>query len=97
MRQTSRMNRRDFVTAASAVGAGVVLEGQGVVSGAVSVSTERQSNPVTPAEDLMFEHGLVERLLLIYGRPCDRIEAGMQVPALLLFSAASIVHSFVEE
>ena len=95
MRRMSRMNRRDFITVAGAAGMG--LDGQVFAGNSVSSSAQRPGKAMTPAEDLMFEHGIIERLLLIYERLCDRIDAGAQVPALLLFNAASIVRSFVEE
>jgi len=52
---------------------------------------------VSPAEDLMREHGVLERILLIYGESLDRLQAGHDLPPKALADAASIVRSFVED
>ncbi|WP_222708901.1 hypothetical protein [Nonomuraea sp. C10] len=45
-------------------------------------STEQtQEVPVTPPEDLMREHGVLKRILLIYREGIRRINAGEPVPA----------------
>jgi hypothetical protein len=41
---------------------------------------KEQEIEVTPAEDLMREHGLLKRILLIYGEAGARIAAGQQFP-----------------
>ena len=56
-----------------------------------------EEHEVTPAEDLMFEHGVLERLLLIYEEAARRIDAGAQVPAKLIFDTAGIIRSFAED
>lgn len=66
----------------------------------MSAASQRKSgeeHEVTPAEDLMFEHGIIERLLLIYDEAARRIDAGQQVSGTLIFDAASIIRSFAED
>jgi hemerythrin-like domain-containing protein len=93
MNRVNAMNRRHFVAGAGTAGVGMFLGGHMAASAA---EPQMQTSEVTPAEDLMFEHGVIDRLLLIYEQLCDRIDAGSQVSAVLLFNAANTVRSFVE-
>ncbi len=95
MRVGRRYDRRGFLAAATT---GVILAGStGSNAGLSAGQQEDEEREVTPAEDLMFEHGVLERLLLIYEEAARRIEAGAQVPARLIFDAASIIRSFAED
>jgi hemerythrin-like domain-containing protein len=53
--------------------------------------------PVTPPEDLMREHGVLKRVLLIYREGIRRVDAGEQLPAPELNASAEIVRSFIED
>jgi hemerythrin-like domain-containing protein len=52
---------------------------------------------VTPGEDLMQEHGILERILLIYGEAARRVEGTADVDVNVVTQAARIVQSFIEE
>jgi hemerythrin-like domain-containing protein len=52
---------------------------------------------VTPVEDLMQEHGVLERVLLVYGEAARRIEAREQVDLAVVASAASFVRRFIQD
>jgi hemerythrin-like domain-containing protein len=52
---------------------------------------------VTPGEDLMQEHGVLERLLLIYAEVAHAIETGEPVDLSATASAARIMRRFVED
>ena len=52
---------------------------------------------VSPAEDLMREHGALERILLIYGESLRRLRSKQDLPPKALADAAAIVRSFVED
>jgi hemerythrin-like domain-containing protein len=52
---------------------------------------------VSPAEDLMREHGVLRRILLIYTDSARRLEAGQDVTAEVFTSSAGIVRSFIED
>lgn len=91
----SVMNRRTFL---AATGTGVVLMGQAPNDlWAATPEDEAQEKAVTPAEDLMFEHGVIERVLLIYEKLCESIEAGKPAPASVLLEAATLMRHFVED
>jgi hemerythrin-like domain-containing protein len=53
--------------------------------------------PVTPPEDLMREHGVLKRILLVYREGIRRLQAGEQDPAQALNSGAGIIRSFIED
>jgi hemerythrin-like domain-containing protein len=58
----------------------------------------KQSEPVvTPGEDLMQEHGLVERLLLVYDETARRIETHAEVDPATLAGATSVVERFIQD
>jgi hemerythrin-like domain-containing protein len=91
-----------FVGAAglAAVGFDAVALGCGRKPAARDVQEEDKEKPedVTPAEDLMREHGALNRLLLVYEEGVRRIEApGGAVPSDALTSAAGIIRRFVED
>jgi hemerythrin-like domain-containing protein len=52
---------------------------------------------VTPGEDLMQEHGVIERVLLIYEEASRRIERAESVDLGVVTSTAAIVRRFVED
>lgn len=52
---------------------------------------------VSPAEDLMREHGVLNRILLIYEEIANLITAGKDFPVGALISSRSIVRSFIED
>ena len=53
--------------------------------------------PVTPPEDLMREHGVLKRVLLIYREGIRRLQASEQLPADALNAGAAIIRSFIED
>jgi hemerythrin-like domain-containing protein len=53
--------------------------------------------PVTPPEDLMREHGVLKRVLLIYREGIRRLQAGEQLPTDAFNAGAAIIRSFIED
>ncbi|MGZ4510386.1 MAG: hemerythrin domain-containing protein [Mycobacterium sp.] len=85
-------------TSISAAGA-VVLSACGSPqpkAGQPSASTEEEVS-VTPPEDLMREHGVLKRVLLIYREGIRRLQAGDQAPVQALNAGAGIIRSFIED
>lgn len=62
-----------------------------------SAPAEGDEPEVGPAEDLMREHGVLNRLLLVYDEVARRVDAREPAPAAPLASAARLVQRFVEE
>ena len=52
---------------------------------------------VTPPEDLMREHGVLKRVLLIYREGIRRLQAGDQAPVQALNAGAGIIRRFIED
>ena len=50
---------------------------------------------VSPAEDLMREHGVLKRVLLIYGEAIRRIEANEDLPPEAVMDSAKIIRHFL--
>jgi len=62
-----------------------------------AVKEEEEKEQVSPAEDLMREHGVLKRVLLIYGEGLRRIEAHEELPPQALADSAQIIRSFIED
>ena len=59
--------------------------------------TEEAAAPeISPVEDLMREHGVLRRILLIYGEIDRRLQTGESFPIETLSAAAGLIHDFVE-
>ena len=52
---------------------------------------------VSPAEDLMREHGVLKRVLLIYGEALRRLDSREELPPEALGDSAKIIRSFIED
>jgi hemerythrin-like domain-containing protein len=58
---------------------------------------EENKEKISPPEDLMREHGVLRRVLLIYEETIHRIDMGGDLPPETLAKAAKIVRDFVED
>src|ERR1700733_7668680 len=81
-------DRRRFLTGVA--GAGVVL----LASPAAHAKAERGGVP--PTEDLMREHGVLRRILLVYEEAIRKLSTGDAAVLDVIAGAANIVHRFVE-
>src|SRR5262245_55016440 len=90
----SRSDRRWFLVGTASV-SGVAFAGA-ARSRAGEDEEEDGDAEVTPGEDLMQEHGLLERLLLIYDEAARRLEQSAAFDSAVVGSAAQLVATFVE-
>src|SRR5512133_126668 len=60
-------------------------------------SKDEDEAAVTPGEDLMQEHGVVERILLLYEEAARRIEHNEPLDLSVVTNSAGIVRRFVED
>ncbi|MBI4965091.1 MAG: hemerythrin domain-containing protein [Desulfomonile tiedjei] len=58
---------------------------------------EKKGEEVFPPEDLMREHGVLRRILLIYEDIQGRLNSGKDFPPETLSNAAEIIRAFIEE
>jgi hemerythrin-like domain-containing protein len=96
------VGRRRCLAAAAATGAGLILPvrlaadsqrgGAGRASGTPDAEEE-----VSPPEDLMREHGVLKRILLIYDEATRRLAAKQDLPPAAIHDAATIIRSFIED
>jgi hemerythrin-like domain-containing protein len=84
-------SRRTFILGSSA--AALTMAGLEIPS----IAEEKDQKEISPAEDLMREHGVLNRILLIYEEHLRRLEGKREFDAGVLSSAAGIVRRFVEE
>lgn len=102
------LERRQLLRNAASV-AGIVLVGcaaSGATREAASPNSqdkdkdednEEEEAEVTPGEDLMQEHGVLERILLIYDEAARRIDAKESLDISVVKSSADIVKRFIED
>lgn len=93
-----RNTRRDFVQSCIA-GASLLLP---ALAGAQQQPSRENEQPkgdenISPAEDLMREHGVLNRILLIYDEHLRKLAAKRTFDGSVLASAADIVRHFIEE
>lgn len=60
-------------------------------------SANNKAEEVSPAEDLMREHGVLGRILLIYGEVLVRLHDGKGFPPEVLAGGADLVRRFIED
>lgn len=79
-----RNSRREFLCFSTAVGSGLILNACGVKEGPESeaqkksakAADEQKGGEVTATEDLMREHGVLRRALLVYTAAASRLRGG---------------------
>jgi len=62
-----------------------------------ALKESEKEEEVTPTEDLMREHGVLKRVLLIYDEVRRRIAANSDFPPDVVAGGAKIIRSFIEE
>ncbi len=87
-------NRRLFLKKSILYGTLTGVAGIGLVT---ACGKEEGEEEVTPAEDLMREHGLLNRILLIYDTCIKHLVNRTDFPPEALFHSAQIIHDFIED
>jgi hemerythrin-like domain-containing protein len=94
------LGRRAFVTSVGVGGAGLLLPGS--LAGADQAAgqpkkEEEGEEDVAPPEDLMREHGVLKRVLLVYDEAIRRIDAHQDLPPDAVRDSAAIIRTFIED
>jgi hemerythrin-like domain-containing protein len=84
------IGRRRFLVGGAALGVAIAADSR-------ALAIAGRELPVTAVEDLMREHGVLRRLLLVYEEVARRIEQGAAAPSDALPAAAALVRRFVED
>jgi hemerythrin-like domain-containing protein len=98
MKEESANNRRTFLKTAGLVVGSMSL-------GSTLFAEDRRSHllvpeeddKVSPAEDLMREHGILKRVLLVYNEIDDRLSRGRDFPSEALRGGTAIIRDFIED
>jgi hemerythrin-like domain-containing protein len=80
------------------LGATGLITGPGLVGKEkVNKSGKGDEDEISPAEDLMREHGILKRVLLIYREVMNRIDSKHDYPPDVVVSSAKLIRAFVED
>jgi hemerythrin-like domain-containing protein len=85
--------RRAFLRNGALIGVFSGLTGLGLVAGC----KEDVGEEVTPAEDLMREHGVLNRIMLVYDDCRLKLANQEQFPVDALYNSAQMIRSFIED
>jgi hemerythrin-like domain-containing protein len=93
----SEHTRRSFARAGLIAGASILTG-----STLLGANEEKKSEPVgeqgvTPGEDLMQEHGVLKRILLVYGEAVRRLDGNQDLAPESIADSAKIIREFVED
>ena len=94
MKSPERSGRRKFIKAGGIVIVSSVLA---TTRSMMGKEEEKKNDEVSPPEDLMREHGVLKRILLVYGEALRRMDAKEDLPAEPIQESAKIIRSFVED
>src|SRR5207247_2398720 len=92
----NQQTRRIFVRSGLIAGASV-LGGVMLSRATAKEKSDEKEEEVSPAEDLMREHGVLKRVLLIYGEAIRRIDEKEDLSPDALLESARIIRSIIED
>ena len=87
--------RRQFLATGATFGITGLAAG---IPGAIAAEQkEAKEMEISPTEDLMREHGVLKRILLVYSEAVHRHDAAEDLPPKSVADAAGIIRSFIED
>src|SRR5204862_5274950 len=89
MPDVQRSTRRGFLYVATA--AGISITAARTLGDDKDKKAEKKDEEVSPPEDLMREHGVLKRVMLVYDEIVRRIDARQDLPPQALADAAGII------
>ena len=93
--------RRGFIIKGGLLlAATAVMQPLGLLGATVEAKPENKAEEgtgISPAEDLMREHGALSRMLLIYEEIMTRLSSGREFPLEVLADDAGLIRRFVED
>jgi hemerythrin-like domain-containing protein len=96
MKERDDQSRRAFLRSGIIVTASA-LGGLSLTSAVEPKKEQEEEEEVAPPEDLMREHGVLKRVILVYGEVLRRIDAKQDFPPEALAEASGIIRSFIED
>lgn len=92
-----RHERRAFLTAGGMIGGLMIPEMLAAARSRGAEKKEEEEEEVAPPEDLMREHGVLKRVLLVYEEAIRRMEAKQDLPPDAVRNGATIIRIFIED
>ena len=89
-------SRRGFIHLTGITGSGLLVAAL-TPAGLGDEKDKKADEEVSPAEDLMREHGVLKRILLVYGEAIRRIDQKAELSPDPIMDAAKMVRAFVED
>jgi hemerythrin-like domain-containing protein len=86
--------RRDFLRKGALIGTLAGMTGLSLVS---SCKEDKEEDEISPVEDLMREHGVLNRILMIYDNCKARLINKEELKVEALRDSANIIRSFIED
>ncbi len=93
--ETNRLSRRNLLLASGAGVAGVAIGAGGAEAGEQLLTASPEA-VIPPSEELMREHGVLARVLLVYRETVRRLSGDGDVPADALQQAAQTIQDFIQ-
>lgn len=94
MERPEGASRRKFIKAGGIVIASSMLA---TTRNLMGEEEKKKENEVAPPEDLMREHGVLKRILLVYGEALRRMDAKEDLPPEPIQESAKLIRSFIED
>jgi len=106
--QSNGFNRRNFLQKGIIISAATLLGGAGLLAGCRIDDKKEEDDKdddddkddneqISPGEDLMREHGVLNRVLLIYDHIIVQLDKGIDFPLDSLKAGAEVIRKFIED
>lgn len=89
--------RRNFIKKAAIIAGSALMVGPIVLAKTILKSEAHEEEEVSPNEDLMREHGVLRRILLIYREAELRVQDKQDLNPQLITKSANIIRHFIED
>jgi hemerythrin-like domain-containing protein len=86
-------SRRNFIEHSFKITVVSGIAGMGLLAGCGEHNAEEE---ISPPEDLMREHGILNRVLLVYDHFLAMLASNQDIPPQPVTDAAGIIHTFIE-
>lgn len=87
-------SRRNFIEHSFKITVVSGIAGMGLLTGCGHKAAEEEE--ISPPEDLMREHGILNRVLLVYDHFLAMLASNQDIPPQPVMDAAGIIHTFIE-